>query len=165
MSDKMLTFEEWAKKHCIQDELNINAVFEDARVGMIPAENAVVIPPVSEWPEWATGVRMVFEEGGAWNTPTSTGVSSTSQRIKTVPETHIPRPKPVWVPQVGDRVFLLWDFIGCPYVQVGKLVQVNGINVQVLVDGVERAWGLANVKPFHESHIGKPWDEIPGGYK
>lgn len=151
MSEKVLTFEEWAKKHCIQDELNIKEVFEDARQGMIPAENAVAIPPVSEWPEDADYVALFWYNGHV-------GIDEGETAIKL-----IPRPKPVWTPKAGEAVFTNGDDgEGVLYAVVTEVVTGEGVRV-TFPDGDYGLYDFDRVKPGNMKYFGKPWSEIPGG--
>lgn len=148
--EKMLTFEEWCKKHGMnQNSALVVAMFHEARIGTIPAENAVVIPPVGEWPDDALAIHFSYAS--------ATACYSGMQIIS-----RIPRPKPVWVPQVGEAVFVLRDVRG--NVNVGIVTQTGWEEkVEVTIFGNTKQEWIPDVKPFHESHIGKPWDEIPGG--
>lgn len=151
MSDKMLTYEEW------QSDLGLGGMplrgaFEKARQGMISSENAVVIPPVSEWPKYADCVALFWYNEHV-------GIDEGETAIKL-----IPRPKPVWTPKVGEAVFAL-DALEPNGVWVAKVLRVISGNEVFIVcnDGDESHWGISRLKPFHPDHIGKPWDEIPGG--
>lgn len=145
---KSLTYEEWKESLGLGD-LPLRGAFDKARVGMIPAENAVVIPDVSEWPRHATGINVTY----AWD--------CFDEAIGSPVIAYIPRPKPVWVPRVGDRVFALDTTDGM--VHVGVIEEVNG-NMSLVTSCGKKGWfHNKELKPFNDSYIPKPWSEIPGG--
>lgn len=125
--------------------------FASGRQGMIPAENAVVIPDVSEWPDDAIAIHFSYAS--------ATACYSGMQIIS-----RIPRPKPVWVPKVGEAVFF------CTTDLTGQVARVIGFEIDhpncwsvINADGNTILPSKEHVKPFHPDHIGKPWSEIPGG--
>lgn len=152
MSDKMMTFEEWCKKHDMdQDNQFVVAMFHDARLGTIPAENAVVIPDVSEWPNDMTHLCVeAYDEHGSW--------------WKKLAE--IPRPKPVWVPRIGEKCFyelkIMNSGLELSHIAVEECdFECDSKVMRMKPSGI--AIRFIDLKPFHSDHIGKPWDEIPGG--
>jgi len=57
----MKTFEEWVESEGMSGNVKwFEKCWNDARTDMIPAENAITMPPESEWPGWATGIQMSF---------------------------------------------------------------------------------------------------------
>lgn len=140
-------------------ELAYNAGANAARVGMVPEDECVRLPKVEDWPEWAVGVRLVFEQGLAWTTPSKDGVnavSTTDQKIRAVSGMgYVKRPTPAWTPKVGDAVF--WDDTSTVYTV--SLVGDDGY--ADLSDGMDRA-PIARLKPARSlDQLGKPWEEIP----
>jgi len=118
-------------------------LWDAARVGMIPEDQAVRIPDVGKWPQIAVGCRLAFDcvhsDGGhtfvlAGDTP------------------YIPRPVPVWAPKESELVFFL------DTESIYKVERINSDGRYILVGG--------NVAELHElkegdaSKIGKPWGEI-----
>lgn len=157
-----MSFEEWIADYSDRVDTSTSAwtddakdAFESARLGMIPAENAVVIPPVSEWPVWSKGIVAVHSNDSRsecedW--PESDGYVA-----------FIDKPVPAWVPKVGEAVFVVRgtdvDVSVCRFSHVDE----HGIWRVVTVKGQEQGFTDSLVKPFHPDHIGKPWGEIPGG--
>jgi hypothetical protein len=143
---KPLEFEEWDAKKAdhwngdyAKDRLEL---WEAARQGMIPADRAMEIPEVGEWPDEAKGISIRFCDFDEeyWNDLVA------AQRIL-----YIPRPTPAWTPKSGEAVYA---GSSCNVVIPTRIE--NGI---VYTDG----WGSYNTsscKPFSESAIGKPWGEI-----
>lgn len=142
--EKAFTFEQW-KLLCDQatyrdEDARLEVMFKEARQGMIPAENAVVIN-WSEAPEDAIGLELRWDFGGM------------SEYYSTVE-----RPKPVWVPQVGEAVFVNWgsSTVVCRYLGLD-----DGQEMVIAPNGDTTMIYSKERKPFHESHIGKKWSEIP----
>ena len=113
MSDKMMSEREivdryinrWPERICIEH------IVKDSRLGTIPAENAIVVPDEQFWPSWASGVRLIFEEGKSWSTPAKVdAVSTTDQKIACVPGRYIPRPVPAFVPFTPEDYNLFLEF-------------------------------------------------------
>ena len=82
---ELMTFEEWWQTKPMYKDLKeaFEATFNAARLGTIPAENAIEVPEVGDWPEWAKGVRLYY-----------TKFSDTDDGDIV----FIPRPVPVFVP-------------------------------------------------------------------
>lgn len=119
--------------------------WNDARIGYIPADRAIEVPEVGEWPEWANCV--VVHYGGC-----DVQVSNIAT---------IPRPVPAWTPKVGDAVFAYNG--GMPW--VAKVIpEPEGTKVSdfyvVCSDGQESWWGKDGLKPFDHAKIGLPWEEL-----
>lgn len=158
--DKALTFEEWRKEYNTRYKGILNEdmalmVWDAARIGMIPADRAVEIPDVSEWPEWAKTVCLFYSEyvdkyGGY--------ICRDGDII-----TRITIPVPAWVPKVGDRVFAL-----VVRIDEGKEKRFVGIDEIASFDAsvypVMKSNGYAAdpkfIKPFSPEKIGLPWEEI-----
>lgn len=147
---KALTFEEWYEKEgqAYVEEV-VRKSWNAAREGMIPADRAIEVPDVGEWPAGSKGISIRFADYdeeyfddlvAGWN-------------IK-----YIPRPVPAWVPKVGDPVFAVFGestecrFSVARYEGNGRVTWPNGRLSEV--GEVDRC------KPFDASKIGKPWSEI-----
>ena len=86
---KALTFEEvWISSDGEPGELKDYAlhVFELSRLGMIPAENAIVVP--DEWPEWAECAVLAWCKDSDYRRPTRTEFAGV----------WVSRPVPAFVP-------------------------------------------------------------------
>ncbi len=121
--------------------------FAAGRVGMIPEDETVRIPPVSEWPNWAVGIEMTFTQQD------SLGSQSSVQCKKLL---YIPRPTPAWVPQDWEPVI---------FAKPEDDTTLHGVYFKGEIhfgDIYYTASGMRYAK-FDASKIGKPWDEIPGG--
>lgn len=162
--EKMMTFEEWDKLSPFHfgtksAEEYKRDLFQMARKGMIPAENAVVIP---EWPNDKDIVGVVI--GWDCNGPGCHLEEEGKDYYKLIK--YIPRPKPVWVPKVGEAVFLNPIEAHKP-IYVGIIEHPDCDDSEQFFARYGRNdrcyWYIDRIKPFHESHIGKPWDAIPGG--
>ena len=108
-----------------------------ARQGMIPAANAIQIPPESEWPKDATDIQLLY-----------TNPSTVFMRI---PIAIIPRSKPAWKPKVGDKIAYWFDGMTAVYFgEYGNLDEVfrnepHYAKVEQLSDiGHDIAWFKAN---------------------
>lgn len=157
---KAMTFEEWkaiAFERCgvFGDVKNVERIWDSARVGMIPEDEAVRIPPVSEWPEWAVGMHLVFCESGEWSDD-SLDDNEWKHGGRIMPsDSWIDRPVPAWVPRVGEVVF---------YNETESIRKIVGINNGRFQLSTGPWADIEELKPATSiEQIGKPWDEIPGG--
>ena len=57
-----LTFEEWDNYVFPMNGVTNKDLFNIARQGMIPAENAITLPPESMWPKWARSIRIEYSK-------------------------------------------------------------------------------------------------------
>ena len=112
-------------------------IWNDARQGMIPAANAIQIPPESEWSKDATDIQLLY-----------TNPSTVFMRI---PIAIIPRSKPAWKPKVGDKIAYWFDGMTAVYFgEYGNLDEVfrnepHYAKVEQLSDiGHDIAWFKAN---------------------
>lgn len=146
---KILTFEEWYEKEgqAYVEEV-VRKPWNAAREGMIPADNAVMIPSVT----WREDFAFLSVELVAKN--------NNYERVYSGHIADIPRPIPSWVPKVGEAVFAVFGestecrFSVARYEGNGRVTWPNGRLSEI--GEVDRC------KPFDASKIGKAWDEIPG---
>lgn len=154
-------YEDWNKNggwneelECSNSARNWREVWKQARQGMIPEDEAVRIPPVSEWPVWARRIT-VWYDGFRDQSEEEDGAAKIIKEIK--------RPAPAWTPKVCDVVFCLSDGHG-KEIYVGVITAGGRYNeCDFLVktnDGDEGDWTLSNLKPFDASKIGLPWEQI-----
>jgi hypothetical protein len=152
-----MTFEEWSLVIMHDPDIDMFQstaldLFNMARQGMIPEDEATRIPPVEEWPPEATHIELVYVD--------ETRKEFGKQFIDSF--AFIPRPTPQWTPNVGDAVF--WNGgqeVANMVVRVNRSTK-DGISV-LSTSGGRWSAKLSNLKPFDPAYIGKPWDEIPGG--
>ena len=121
-------------------------VIQLSRLNTIPADRAIEVPDVGEWPKGSRGITILFTDGTQrdWDD---------FRRGNEWKIAYIPRPVPAWTPKVGDAVFY-----------------ANGCNVTLVKDGFTgdclvstKDFGFVPIdqlKPFRESAIGLPWSEI-----
>lgn len=150
----MKTFEEWWERFPVDNRLSgpkkdFESIFKSAREGMIPADRAIEVPDVGEWPEWADCV--VLHYGGC-----NVQVSNIAV---------IPRPVPTWVPKVGDAVFALDTNQTTVIVAIVKEIKNQHDAIidyfgRICVHAVSFSGSKIFCKPFDASKIGKPWSEI-----
>lgn len=141
--DKCISFEEWDNETFVRniakfDEAERRACFEAARRGMIPADRAVEIPDVSEWPEWATSVVTVWSrQKEKWTTEIS----------------RISKLVPAWVPKDWEPVIFAKpeDDTTLHGVYFGGEIHYG--------DLYYTARGMRYTK-FDPAKIGRPWSEI-----
>lgn len=155
---KPMTFEELKnvlRGHFASTDDMVECLCDKARIGMIPEDEAIRLPPEKEWPEWADCVT--FHYGGC--------------NVQFSKITTIPRSKPAWVPKVGEPVFTAnHDY---SRVNFGKVVSVYELDVEgnqlpksvriidVIFPQGRGEYSLDHVKPGSITYIGKPWSEIP----
>lgn len=150
-------FEEWKNIPCTVDtrDEHMEILWNIAREGMIPADQAIKVPPVEEWPEWATEIKFSYM-----------GSNGLSRKFIST----IPRPVPAvpkWTPKVGDRVFAMtsFDFLGIVGIEIIIPALSGGPDTFFvrLSTGDESSispYGIGYLKPFDASKIGLPWSEI-----
>lgn len=151
---KPMTFEEWIE-HCGFQWSGVaeRDWYDSARIGMIPEDEAIRIPPEKEWPDWAIGIEINF-------TQQDSIVSRHSARYQKI--MYIPRSKPSWVPKVGEAVFITFNRGRSHYVGLYKgTVTSTSTAWGVLLTGSGFETSFENLKPFNRAYIGKPWSEIP----
>ena len=157
-NEKMMDFKEWNELSAWDLKIDtreefMQYLFEKARQGTIPASSdlgeAVRIPPVSEWPEWASDMVCEFR--------------SDFGRTQHVLRFHTQsRPVPQWVPKVGEAVFLFHGEHSS--VGVGEIHTDFGPDFVIKNGAMQRPIvHLSDLKPFNPKYIGKPWDQIPSG--
>lgn len=142
---KPMTFEEWYNS----PDNTFGACWDAARIGMIPEDEAIRIPPESEWPEGADGIRVHYT------------FPHVDYAYGTDPIKIIPRSKPAWVPKVGEPVFVAFNGERQHYVGLYRGITSNAYGV--FLNGDWCAVSFGNIKPFNPAYIGKPWSEIPEG--
>lgn len=147
--DKLMSYEEWLRswdRGIFMREAMIDGgipkeLWYAARQGMIPADRAIEIPDVSEWPEWAEEVRVFFSNS-------KDGDAHYGTFIRT-----ITRPVHVWVPKEGEPVFV-GNSVSVGIVE--RKMDSGRIKIQGYVFPTEEE----NLKPFDPAKIGRPWSEI-----
>lgn len=147
-----MTFEEWDKATTGDKWFSqgyLKGIFDLARKGMIPEDEAVRIPPVEEWGQ-AKGIVVIFShlnDHTNWNSKNRTEV------IK-----YIPRPVPAWTPKVGEAVFAVIDeHRECRF----SIARYEGDNRVTWPNGRLSAVGeVDKIKPFSPEKIGLKWEEI-----
>jgi len=70
----------------------------------------------------------------------------------------IPRPKPTWVPKVGEAVFGYSNTTDIVYAGTFKTNNFNGSSFDILVGG--QIFEVHEIKPFTPENIGKRWEDI-----
>jgi len=147
---KAMTFEEWFD--FIETSYDWKMAFDKARVGMIPEDQAVRIPDVGEWCKETVSIDIME-------------VNDKGENISCVGQ--IFRPVPVWVPKVGDAVFVEVPLLGGTVSNRGAVALVTEINNTMThqysikhFDGGRSVCTINALKPFDASKIGKPWGEI-----
>lgn len=150
---KAKSFEEWNEGsdlpegwHNWSTAKKWNYIWLEARVGMIPEDEAVRTPPVEVWPEWSKGICYQYAFLG-----------QKTNNLEWKPLKYIPRPAPAWTPKVGDAVFAYNG--GLPWIAVVEKMDGDMPTVRCS-DGDRSAWPLANLKPFDATKIGCKWEEI-----
>jgi hypothetical protein len=146
--DGVMSFEEWhmsyyGRAHSQNKEL-IEMVWDKARIGMIPAANAINIPEV--WPlDCAVrGIKVAY---------TYEGDACSPLQIAYIPRPTPPKPK--WEPKDWEPVFYLDG-----YPRVGAAKEIGGEITIKRTDGGYEELPPSVVKQFDATKIGKPWDEI-----
>jgi len=159
MSEKMMSFEEWWH-HGMGDNYTkwiAENAFKAARLGTIPAEGAIVVDwdlsPINA--DSAYIVLGVNDDG--WDSITDAFESNWLVG-------PINRPTTAWTPKVGDAVFVNHPQkirIECyGVIPVCKIKEIVGGSHYEL-DGIPNiGWNKESIKPFRESAIGLPWDQI-----
>jgi len=159
---KAMTFEEFWNKEMIDrpaqpPQLSWNVIkmwcessWELARVGMIPEDQAVMIPDVGEWPEWAKEIHVSYCE---FRNCSSIHTDTPDDMIATIKR---PVPVPVWVPKTNDKVFMVESGL----ILVGVVWEEEPIGCWITSNGVGRFYPRRDIKQFDASKIGKPWEEI-----
>lgn len=105
--DEVLSFEEWYHKYRDSDDfykpfpVNLEDAFKAARQGMIPAKNAIQLPEEIEWPSFAMGIVVQYQ------------YDIDHYNIGQQPIKYIPRSKPKWTPEMGDKV-VPWNNCNIP---------------------------------------------------
>lgn len=151
----MMNLEEW-KKIVDTYSLSKESQFDLARRGTIPADQAIKVPPVEEWPEWAKGIMVYFcQEPEEEFLGKGNVIDYIHKQASAVPK---------WTPKVGDVVFA-----GYPKTEIGKIVKGpmlyrglgtgNAYTVK-LMNGTEHDWDARDIKLFSPEKIGLPWEEI-----
>jgi len=150
--NKPMTFEEWYRSTPISMPPTLKETWNAARLNMIPADRAIEVPDVGEWPEDAEGLAVCFMFEHEWENQVDWS------RIK-----YIPRPVPTWVPDVGDAVFvnhpqkIRIDCYGViPVCKVKEIL--NGYYELEAIPNI--AWNVESLKPFDPEKIGLPFDQI-----
>ncbi len=151
---KPMTFEEWdfefnGNDNRDETEMIRRGWFNAARIGMIPEDGAIRIPPEKEWPEDALAIKVEYV---------------TKARLAAISPWEIkiiPRSKPAWAPKVGEAVFMD-DRDQSGHILVGVVASFNG-DGYAMVGTPDTHWYLDYLKPFNPAYIGKPWSEIPEG--
>jgi len=124
------------------------ATWNAAREGMIPADQAVKVPPVEEWPSRAIGIAWFYTYLPVHDLK---GVDATGAFF-------FPRPTPTWMPKVGEPVFFKIQPRGT---LITALVdRVVGNTVEIKHDGIRLGGLISDVKPLDVSKIGLPWEKI-----
>ena len=148
-----MTFEEWwtgdhPEKSDYGTWTNLaRQTWNAARLGMIPAEGAIAVPDVGEWPTWAECAILCW----------SSEVDFRGASRLEFAGVRIVRPAPEWSPKVGVAVFAYNG--GMPWIAVVESIN-DGVPFVRCSDGDKSNWSLGNIKPFSEKSIGKPWEEI-----
>jgi hypothetical protein len=164
MMEKVLDFDEWFGKNknlipfgTIESmESFFKTVWHSARQGMIPADRAVEVPEVSEWPDWAIGVRLVFEETGMWRDSGYPG----GQTVRQVQNTWFPRPTPQWSPKIGEAVFYRKNDGEIGVGTAHKHFDLPERWYVTQLDGTTYVVWEKDMKSFHPEAIGLSWGEI-----
>lgn len=147
---KPMTFEEW-DKDTYQGQLESLdgrlELFESARIGMIPEDEAIRIPIEKEWPDGANGIKVIYF------------FKSIDDAYGVMPIAVIPRSYLGWLPSPDDHVFFYYT----DYVLVGKVKSLEK-DMAVIVCG-SRVFRIEfeYLKPFDLQHIHKSWSDIPEG--
>lgn len=147
---KSLTFEEWdslATNLATDDGPFWEALFNAARQGMIPADRAIEVPDVGEWPRHATAIRVTYD----WD--------CVDEAIGAPVIAVIPRPVPAWTPKVGDAVFAN-DTEDSGYILTLKIHDIDDEGRCEMVDHFGTWWHRTHLKLFDQAKIGLPWEEI-----
>jgi hypothetical protein len=105
-----------------------------------------------EWPSYAKSVKFYYSEADFY--------ADAEDAIIT-----IPRPKPAWVPQVGEAVFAL--DVDCKTIFVARVLSVDSNFASIVYHGMRRdihrvsfAGHEIFCKPFTPENIGKRWGEL-----
>ena len=169
-----MTFEEWWTSKPMYKDLKeaFEATFNAGRIGHLPADRAIEVPDVGEWPEWATAIqtryvnipKSDYEDGDYWDRTTGCGGSKALGWTDQWTEIQfIPRPVTEWVPKAGDAVFvnhpqkIRIDCYGViPVCKVKEIL--NGYYELEAIPNI--AWNVESLKPFSPEKIGLPWSEI-----
>jgi len=145
MMEKMLSFEEWEKYTNTTETSGSQYwkdIFDKARQGVIPADRAIEVPPVSEWPEQAKGIVLSYTSGveDDWS-PSRLTVG------------YFSRPTPQWSPKEGEP---------CLFEDEGRAVAGFIFNGQLFARGLMVAdWKKTRkTSPFRPEVIGLSWGEI-----
>lgn len=120
-------------------------IVDKARLGMIPEEEVIRIPPEKEWPEWAKWIRVQYLCG--------------YPHMEAATITVIPI-KPAWAPNVGEPVFTANMHFDVVRYGVVTVVANGGVGV-IFPDGSRDEYTFDRVKPGITTYIGKHWSEIP----
>jgi hypothetical protein len=148
MMEKMLSFEEWMDEFQCRG-LTMQQILDKARQGLIPADRAIEVPPVEQWPSDAMSISIDF-------------MDESDNYIGSVCE-DISRPRPQWSPQIGEAVFCLSDE-KVPTIYIGKVTGKGSLRESNLMvkthDGQTGEWTIGALKPFDQSKIGLRWGEI-----
>ena len=155
MMEKILSFEEWWGTKIPDRQSTAYAYAESAwnaaRQGLIPADRAIEVPPVEQWPKWAKRISVLFD-GAEQPLADKLGLAGIIAIF--------PRPTSQWSPQIGEAVFIVRgddiDVSVCRFSHIDE----HGIWRVVTVKGQEQGFTASLVKPFDQSKIGLPWSQI-----
>jgi hypothetical protein len=152
---KMKTFEEWMKEPYPcggpgwQTVDKMRLAWDDARLGMVPADSVIMVPDWSSAPDGVTSIKLFW----------SPQLPPNNECFMT-----IPRPTTAYTPKVYDKVFYrhTGDCVGVDV--IAKIInEYDGLKCKrttYWMSGTPKD-GWFEVKPFNPAYIGKPWSEIP----
>ena len=160
--NKAMTFGEWWNGFDLPSEITTaktltteaEIIWNAARLNTIPADRAIEVPDVGEWPIRANSVILSYS-------PFSTEQQNRKGLWGLIK--HIPRPVPAFVPRINDMVFFI-DHKG--HVDIGRIVTdgsdgSDGSNPSIRRSrNVDYYTQVKNIKPFDPSKIGLPWEAI-----
>lgn len=152
---KPMTFEEWNNQDGYNEGFPYGgdtdavweAVWNEARIGMVPEDECVRLPKVEEWPKWAKELRVHY----------SNAKDNGDHRGQLI--IAIPRPTPAWTPQVGERVFAD-DTEYSGHILVLRVHDIDEEERCEMVNHWGTWWHRTHLKPFDPAKIGLKWEEI-----
>jgi len=144
--NKAMSDKEIADKYRLGGYEQLTKIVNDARIGYIPADRAIEVPDVGEWPEDANEIRVEWAHN-------SGGVIYKYPLIAV-----IPRPVPAFIPEVGDLCFCRFEN---ETIGIGRCDAVNEDGWQFMTMNFDHTVRMfSDVKKFNPSKIGLPWEEI-----
>jgi len=131
--------------------LEISAVVDAYYAGAKRAEELLLSDPLVvdlrkvEWPAFAKSIKFYFSKD-------SNKVNMDDFIVL------IQRPKPAWMPKVGEAVFGYSNTTDIVYAGTFKTNNFNGSSFDILVGG--QIFEVHEIKPFTHENIGKRWEDI-----